>query len=370
MPEITDRGFRSVLANPNFRALWAAQWVAQLSQNAINFVQLVLIEQLTGSTVQLGVTILAFTLPGVLFSPLAGVIVDRVPKKWVLVGSNFTRVLVALSYLVALAVLQGGWRLMAIYTLTFLMSTLSQFFAPAEAAAIPILVGENRLLSANSLFALTMVLSQMAGLVIFGPIAVKLLRPEGSFIAFAALYLVATGLVALLPADHRQPRPETTAPSPWRQMWTEFDAGVRFVATRPAIKSAMTQLVTITTLVMVMSMLAPGYAARVLGMAAENAVIVFAPAGVGMLVATGVVGRWGYLLRRIGFGYIGMILAGLAFIGMGVLSLDYHRFMRPILEVAPHAAFSLTSATMGFGILLGFCLSATNILAQTTVQQD
>ncbi|MCX7671930.1 MAG: MFS transporter, partial [Anaerolineae bacterium] len=175
------RGFRPVLANHHFRSLWAAQWLAQIGQNAINFIQLILIEQLTGSTVQIGITILAFTLPGVLFSPPAGVVADRVPKKWVLVASNLSRTLVALSYLLPLAWLAGGWRLLAIYALTFLMSTLSQFFAPAEAAMIPLLVGEQRLLTANSLFSLTMVLSQMAGLVILGPVFVRVMASWGDW---------------------------------------------------------------------------------------------------------------------------------------------------------------------------------------------
>lgn len=365
-----ERGFRAVLANRHFRALWAAQWLAQVAQNAINFIQLILIEQLTGSTAQIGVTILAFTLPGVLFSPMAGVVVDRLPKKWVLVGSNFSRAGVALSYLLVLSGLQGGWRLVGIYLLTFLMSTLSQFFAPAEGAMIPLLVGERRLLAANSLFSLTMVLSQMAGLVILGPIVVRLLGPAGGLMAVGLIYFAATALVALLPTDRGAGPAAPADASPWGRAWREFREGTAFVATQVAIKTAMAQLITINTLVMVMAMLAPGFAARVLGMRPENAVIVFAPAGVGMLLATAVVGRWGYLLRRIGFGVIGLTLAGLTFFGMGVLSLDYHRFMRPILEVVPEATVSLTTATTALAALLGFCLATTNILAQTRVQQD
>jgi len=370
MTDAAERGFRPVLTNRHFRALWAAQWLAQISQNAINFIQLILIEQLTGSTVQIGITILAFTLPGVIFSPMAGVVADRFPKKWVMVASNLSRTFVAMSYLGVLAGLQGGWRLVGIYLLTFLMSTLSQFFAPAEAAMIPLLVGEQRLLAANSLFSLTMTLSQMAGLVILGPVIVRAIGPAGALVGVGLMYLGATLLVALLPTDRVAAGQTQGIASPWRRVWTEFREGVAFINTQRAIRAAIAQLITINTLVMVMAMLAPGYAARVLGMGPENAVLVFAPAGVGMLAATGIVGRWGYLLRRIGFGYIGLTLAGLAFFGMGLLSLDYHRFMRPILHVVPQAALSLMTTTMGLGVVLGFCMAAANILAQTRVQQD
>ncbi len=132
----------------------------------------------------------------------------------------------------------------------------------------------------------------------------------------------------------------------------------------------MAQLVTVATLVMVMAMIAPGYAARVLGINAENAVIVFAPAGIGMLLATGIVGRWGYRLRRIGFGPIGLVLAGLTFAAMGWVALDYQRLLQPILHVYPRATFSLTSATMALGLVLGMSLASVNILGQTTLQQE
>jgi MFS family permease len=370
MTQTPDRGFLPVLSNPSFRSLWGAQWLALVAQNAINFIQLVLIEQLTGSTIHIGITVVAFTLPGVIFSPLAGVVADRFPKKWVMVASNSSRVLVALGYVVVLTAVKGPWRLVPIYVLTFLMSTLSQFFAPAEAAMIPLLVGEKRLIAANALFSITIVLSQMIGLVFLGPIMARLLRPGGAFIAISLMYLGAAILVGLLPSDRNQLRPRQAAPSPWHQMWVEFREGLSFIGTQPAIKAAITQLVTIMTLVMIMAMLMPGYAARVLGMSAEDVVVVFAPAGVGMLIATGLVGRWGHGLRRIGFDYIGLFVAGLAFIVMGGLSLGYPKWPHPLLSIFPRVDISLTTATILLVTVIGMCVAAANILAQTTVQQD
>ena len=98
MTSTTKSGFGAVLSNRNFRALWLAQLLAQTAQHAIHFIQMVLVEQLTGSAMHIGFTILAFSLPGVLFSPIAGITVDRFSKKWILVGSNVIRVLFAASY--------------------------------------------------------------------------------------------------------------------------------------------------------------------------------------------------------------------------------------------------------------------------------
>jgi hypothetical protein len=235
---------------------------------------------------------------------------------------------------------------------------------------IPLLVGERRLIAANSLFSLTIVLSQLIGLVFLGPLMVKLLRPGGGVAVVSLMYLAATLLIALLPSDRDQLRPRAAAPSPWRPMWTEFKEGWAFVSTQPAIKAAIAQLVTVMTLVMIMAMLMPGYAARVLGMPTEDVVVVFAPVGIGMLIATGVVGRWGGLLHRIGFEYLGLSITGLAFVVMGVLSLGSPRLPHPLLGKAPTASLNLTITTMLLATVIGACVAATNILAQTRVQEE
>jgi MFS family permease len=369
MKRQSSRGFGPVLTNPNFRSLWMAQLLCQTSQHAIHFVQLVLIEQLTGSAMHIGFTILAFSLPGVIFSPIAGVLVDRFPKKYVLVASNLSRVVLAVGYVVVLATLHGTWELLAIYALTFLTATLAQFFGPAEAAMIPLLVGEDRLYAANSLFSLTMIMSQVVGLLILGPLVVSLARVQGGFLIISGMYLAAAILVSTLPRDKPQARSTGFAIS-WGVVWTEFREGLHFVAGQPQLQAAMVHLVTITTLVMVMAMLAPGYSARVLGMAAQNAVLVFAPAGVGMLAASLLAGRWGHILRRLHFGYVALIMAGLLFAALGLLSMDYQRLLQPILKVYPGAAFSLTTGTMFIGLLLGLSLSTANILAQTVLQRE
>ncbi|MCU0507170.1 MAG: MFS transporter [Anaerolineae bacterium] len=369
MTATSERGFRAVLGNRHFRELWLAQLLAQTSQHAIHFIQLVLVEQLTGSAMQIGITILAFTVPGILFSPIAGVLVDRVPKKWILLGSNLLRVIFALSYIPIVSQLDGTPRLLAIYVVTFLTATVAQFFAPAEGATIPLLVGEKHLIPANSLFTLTLGVAQVLGLMVLGPVSINFLNVEGGFVVVAIFYLVAALSVSRLPVDRPLPRQES-ATSGWQQLWGDIKESLQFIRGQRRIQAAITQLVTITTLIMIMAMLAPGYAARVLGMSAGNAVIVLAPAGLGMLLAIGITGRWGYLLRRYGFTYIGLIVAGLAFAGMGWVALGYNTLMAPILRLYPNAAFSLTSATMALAFVLGLCLAGVNILAQTLVQGE
>src|SRR5438105_13506990 len=84
-------GFRVVLRNRHFMELWAAQLLSQIAQNIINFAVLVKVEELSHSTTQIAVTIVSFTLPAVIFGPIAGVWVDRLDKKSILVYTNVSR---------------------------------------------------------------------------------------------------------------------------------------------------------------------------------------------------------------------------------------------------------------------------------------
>ncbi len=362
------RGFASVLANRHFLHLWMAQALSQTAQNGIHFVQMVLIERLTGSSTHMGLMILAFSLPGVLFSAIAGVVVDRLPKKWILVGSNLLRVFCVSSYLLFLRVLDGWWLLIALYTITFLSSSIGQFFSPAEAASIPLLVGREGLLAANALFNLTLTLAQVAGLMVLAPLGVKLVGEAGSFAGAALLYLGAAILVSGLPRDV-PPRRSAGAQSAYRRAWQDLREGWQFIASHPGVYLPMAHLTLIATLVMIMAMLAPGFAARVLGMRPEDAIYIFAPAGVGMLLATFVAGRYGHLVRRETVANVGLPLVALGFAALGWVSRGHLQEMQPLFAMYPELAFSVTTAFMGLALFLGFAMALVNIVAQTALQE-
>lgn len=370
------QGFSPVLSNRPFRNLWAAQALAQTAQNAIRFVLIVLVERLTGASIHQGLMIFSFTLPAVIFAPITGILVDRWPKKWILVGSNATRVVAVLSYLLVLAWApdhSSWWLLMGLYAITFGMSVIGQFFNPAETATIPLLVGKDLLMPANSLFNLTLALAQVIGLIILGPLAVKLIGINRAFSLIAGMYLVATLLVSRLPSDVPARRPQA-ARTGWERALTELREGWEFVTKRPPIMLAMMHLTLIASLVMVLAMLAPGIASRVLHLAPEDAIVVFAPAGLGMLLAAGLLGRYGHQYRRGLMGRIGLAAMALGFAGFGWIS---WRFQVTNLRLAldssvmelPPASAALIVGTVVLSLYLGLTMSGVNIVSQTVLQE-
>ncbi|MCZ0904205.1 MFS transporter, partial [Microcoleus sp. HI-ES] len=119
---------------------------------------------------------IAFTIPAVLFGAAAGVYVDRWSKKAVLVATNLLRGGFVLT-LPVLLWLSDGWELgqlplgfCLLLLVTFLVSTLTQFFAPAEQSVIPLIVERRHLLSANSLYTTTMMGSVIIGFAVGEPL--------------------------------------------------------------------------------------------------------------------------------------------------------------------------------------------------------
>mgnify|MGYP002400376331 CR=1 FL=1 len=372
----TSQGFWPVLQNRPFRRLWAAQWLAQTSQNIINFVLIVLIERITGSSMHLGITILAFTLPGVIFAPISGVIIDRWPKKTVLVVSNALRGVIVLSYLLVLGLApnpNSAGVLATLYALTFLMSTVGQFFSPAEAAAIPFLVGRNHLMTANSLFNVTLALSQVIGLIIVGPLVVKLIGVEAAFVVIAGLYGVAALLVSRLPRD--EPRTDTTsAQGSWQRAKDDLREGASFVVSHRPVLTSMIHLTLIASLVMTLAMLAPGISARVFHLAPEDAIIVFAPAGFGMLLAALVLGRLGNRVPKQRLVIGGLLAMSLSYALFGVLAWRFQTTNQPfVLDASmidlPVANAALILATIAISLSLGLAMSSVNIVSQTLLQE-
>ncbi len=355
---VQDRTFTAVVKNRNFFILWMAQIFSQTAQNGIHFVQIVLIETLTRSTAHMAVMILSFSLPAVILSSVAGIVVDRLSNKLVMLASNGIRVLTVATYIVVLDRL-GGWSLLlVIYAVTFISSAVGQFFAPAEATTIPLLVGEERLLTANALFNLTLIGTQVVGLVILAPLTVKVLGIKGSFAIVAFMYLVASLLLSRIPRD--KPRLVVQAgASMLKTAWEELREGWRYVAGKRSIIIALSQLAMTTTLLMMMAMVAPGYSTRVLGMLPEDAFIVFAPAGIGMLVNTFLVGRFGYRFRREVMSSVGFSAMAVTMLGFGVAGFDL-----PIWATIPKMP-----VIMALSVTLGAEISLVVIPAETLLQE-
>jgi len=90
-------GWSLKLERKNLRFLWVGQLISQAGDAITHLAVLWLVLELTGSNSLTGLVAFAATLPMLLFSPGAGVLVDRIPRKQILILSDGARFFLVLS---------------------------------------------------------------------------------------------------------------------------------------------------------------------------------------------------------------------------------------------------------------------------------
>ena len=176
-------GMRAVLAQPDFRRLWAARTVSQWG-DIFSFVALaILIYRLTGSGLGVAGVVVAEIVPVLLIAPIAGVVVDRLPRIQVMVAADVLRA--------ALAGVLVVWHddPLVIYAVAFGLSVGAAFFNPAANSVLPSVVADREIVAANSAVWTAAVLSQ----IVLAPLAgglVALVGPGWAFGVNAVSFLV------------------------------------------------------------------------------------------------------------------------------------------------------------------------------------
>ena len=147
------------LRQRDFALLWTAGLVSIAGSFALTIALMLHVYQLTGSTLATARVIPAVSLPGIVIGSIAGVFVDRWDRKRTMVLADLLRALVLLPLLFA----NNVDRLWIVYAVAVAAGSIGQFFHPAESSLLPRLVGEERLVAANSLNALNDNLGRLAG---------------------------------------------------------------------------------------------------------------------------------------------------------------------------------------------------------------
>jgi MFS family permease len=199
--------YRTVLTNRHFLQLWASQFIGFSGQNAVNYALVVLVNRQTGSTLAGGLISILFSLPAIVLGPLPGIVVDRVGRWSVLWVSNALRLLLMLGTGLGLLLAFGGGTasderlgvVALIYTFSLALSCTIRFSVPAEATAIPRLVGLSGLTYGLALFGITFVVGQALGLIVLGPLFHALFDWPSVFFFGAATFAAAALLTILLP---------------------------------------------------------------------------------------------------------------------------------------------------------------------------
>jgi MFS family permease len=193
------------MAVPAFRRLWIAGLVSDAGDWLMFIALPLVVLRLTGSPLGTSMAFMLALAPPVLLAPLAGRLVDRLPRRTIMVAATLAQ---AVS-LLPLLVVRDRTDLPLLFGVIVAQATFATFFEPAKNALLPALVGPERAMSANALVGLNNDLGRIVG----GPLGGVLLAVVGlSGVALVnvATYLIAAALVATLPRNRAGRAPART----------------------------------------------------------------------------------------------------------------------------------------------------------------
>jgi hypothetical protein len=193
--------------NPQWRKLYAAR-TASLFGNWFNTLAIV---HLLGqgqhhSALALAAVFILKQLPNVLLGPLAGVVVDRVDRRKLMIVCDLLDAGLALAFLLT----EPGGSLTYIYVLAGLQMGVSAFFEPAQRSMVPSLVRDDDLVAANALSSVTWSVVFALGTAL-GGVLLATVGWEAAMIVDAATYVASALLLVWLRYEAPE-REESTRP--------------------------------------------------------------------------------------------------------------------------------------------------------------
>lgn len=337
LEDSAEPGFLPVLKNRNFLTLWSGQVFSQLADKVYLVLMIAIIAsrfQEQDQTISGWVSsiMIAFTIPAILFGSIAGAYVDRWSKKGVLVLTNLLRggLVFTLPFLLWLS---KGWHpvngmpvgFLILLGITFLVSTLTQFFAPAEQSVIPLVVERRHLLSANSLYTTTMMASVIIGFAVGEPLLAlfdvvtdylgwtapglgkELVVGSGYAIAGFLLLLLRTG-------EDKAALRQKAIEAP--HVFEDIRDGLRYLSQQHRVRSAMLKLVILFSVFAALAVLAVRLAEVMPEIKSSQFGFLLAAGGVGMAVGATFVGQFGQRFDRAQLSFGGSVGMALSLLGL------------------------------------------------------
>jgi MFS family permease len=212
--------------NPHYRRLWLGLAASMIGDWFRTMALYHLVLQLTGASgLALGGVVIAQTASLFVLSPVAGVAADRFSRKWIMVGTDLVRAVLALGFLL----ITSAERLWLAYVLTAVLTAVSAFFHPAYAATIPNITTRRELVAANALGSASWAAMLAIGTALGGVVTAWLGTSE-AFLLDAASYVVSAGCILRVAIPSAADSPDAG-----RTGWQAFRRGLRYMAARPYV---------------------------------------------------------------------------------------------------------------------------------------
>lgn len=310
------RGYGALFANKDFCLLWLAQIFSQFADRIIFvvFVTLIAINfDPSGKSTSLQSWLyIAFTIPAILLTAIAGVFIDIWNKKAVMIITNILRGIIILFLPLF------DTTLISLYILAFLLSSVTQFFVPAEASIIPSVANKYQLLTANSLFATTMMGSLIFGFALGDPM-INIFGINHVHWGIGFFFFISAFLLTFV-----RYKPLKTLKKNKSNFLNDIKDGLIYIKNTPIVRSAMLKLAVLFSIIVMLSIMSIGLSQKYLypdnpAMGAQKFAYIVVFCGIGMVLGAFCVGHYFRRLEKHLLGYIGILICGISLLMFSML---------------------------------------------------
>ncbi len=335
----------SALRHRNFRLYMGGMLVATAGSWMQMVAQGWLIYQLTGSELMLGLVGFAAAIPALTISPWAGVVVDRYPKRRILLCTQVAAMIFALT--LAGLTLAGVVEVWQVMLLAVCMGVVNAFDAPARQAFVVEMVGKDDLSNAIALNSLVYNSGRIIGPAV-GGVLLAFVGAGWCFLlnGLSFVAVIAAFLSMKLPLP--QKRVQLTRP------WLQLKQGFRYVRERIDLSTLIFQALIVSVFGVSYSVVLPAFADKVLMVDATGFGLLNTAAGLGAATGSLAIARYS---DRGGRGKALMLIA-----------LIYPFFLFAFAYITYFPLSLLLAYLLGIGFLTQFAL--VNTLLQTRVDDE
>ncbi len=353
----------SIARGRRFQYLLASTFLSDGGRDALKYGALVAVTRSSGSSIDAALVGTAALVPAALLGMYGGAIADALPKRATLAVVYGLQA--ALCFVVPIFI---GTDLTAVLILIFALNVLGQVSTPSEQSIAPHVASDGQMASATSLISLASNFGTFFGTALLAPILLKLLGVGAVFAVSGIMMAFATVRILRVRTRKAAEQPAYQRPS------TNLRGLLHWLNDEPAVATMLLLGVIAGTSTIVLETLAPRYVQSVLGLDPADAVYVFAPSSVGLILAL-FVAPW--LIEHLGERTTALAGFALTSVSLCLLGLVRHGMVGLVDPVNPYRLLNAAGLELGgpmrtaslLVLPLGFGISLAAMSVQTYINR-
>jgi len=303
-----EKGYKALLNYKDFIKIWVGNTISRFGDAIDSIAFLWMVYEMTGSTLMMGTVMAVNAAPAVLFGMTAGVLVDRMDKKKVMIVTDLLRGLstavMAILYI---------WNMISIwhlYAFTFINSLCEVFASPARASAMQVLVDKKHYLTANSLRQASASIAEIAGTAAAAIIMGYLSIGAAILIDSATFFISSfTAIIAKIKISGNKNRPLNI-----KQFYREFVEGLTVIKSNVVLLVSLTMACLVNLVLAPFNVLMPEYSDKILMAGEKGMSLILMSFTIGMVAGSLIIGQIGHRFKK-----STMVITGFMGLGAGMM---------------------------------------------------